>query len=365
MDFYCNNLGTTLGESYETEKPSRVLTVDKAIRYTRQILEGLACLHWAGIVHRDIKPFNILITDHDTVKICDFGLSKLRGETFRGHRSLKIGSPYYASPEQEADPDAAGPPADLYSVGVTLFRMLAGRLPLDPGKALSSFNADLDGHWDGFIRRAMATDPGDRFASADGMLQELEALETDWRRKKENLCAAPLSLFQDAPASFNPEPRSESAKVPRAMAVEAFGLDDLMRPRVHARNDFETLSRDTVLDRSTGLVWQWSGTRFPVNRQGALDYVASLNRERAGGLDGWRLPTIPELMTLLCPAPSGVDLCMEPVFDRTQKWLWSSDRCTFTAAWYVSLDLGFVAFNDFSSFYHVKAVTGGTRSTGA
>ncbi|MCU0614498.1 MAG: serine/threonine protein kinase, partial [Desulfobacterales bacterium] len=94
MDYYCNNLGIIIGETYRTEQPSRVIRLDKAIHYISQILAGLARLHHAGIIHRDIKPFNILVTEQDTIKISDFGLSKLRGETFGGPRNLNVGSPF-------------------------------------------------------------------------------------------------------------------------------------------------------------------------------------------------------------------------------------------------------------------------------
>jgi serine/threonine protein kinase len=104
MEYFCNNLGLIIGETYRVEEPSRIVSVDKAIDYTRQILVGLSRLHQAGIIHRDIKPYNILVTDQNTVKITDFGLSKLRGEDFGKPSNLMVGSPYYAAPEQEEDP---------------------------------------------------------------------------------------------------------------------------------------------------------------------------------------------------------------------------------------------------------------------
>jgi serine/threonine-protein kinase len=147
--------------------------------------------------------------------------------------------------------------------------------------------------------------------------------------------------------------------VPKHQARERFALDDLMRPRIYTANDFKPLGPGLVEDRTTGLVWQQSGTRFPVNWKGAAEHLLFLNQTRECGRTGWRLPTIPELMTLVRQAPSGRDHCLEPVFDQAQGSLWSADRCTFLTAWYLSLDMGFVAFNDFSSWYHVKAVTGG------
>ncbi|MDP3284273.1 MAG: serine/threonine-protein kinase, partial [Desulfobacterales bacterium] len=104
MDYFCNNLGSMIGESYQAEIPSRIIRIDKAVHYARQILEGVSCLHHAGIIHRDIKPFNMLVTEQDRIKISDFGLSKLRGESFEGPPGLKVGSPWYAAPEQERDP---------------------------------------------------------------------------------------------------------------------------------------------------------------------------------------------------------------------------------------------------------------------
>jgi hypothetical protein len=70
----------------------------------------------------------------------------------------------------------------------------------------------------------------------------------------------------------------------------------------------------------------------------------------------WRLPTIDELISLLTRVGHGREICMASLFDPTQKWLWSSDRRSYTAAWYVSVDLGFVACQDVSACYFVRAV---------
>ena len=363
MDFHCNNLGQMIGESYETEKPSRKIVTDKVFLYAKQILEGLACLHWSNLLHRDIKPFNIMIDELDTVKIGDFGLSKLRGETFKGHESLKVGSPYYTAPEQENDPEAADFRSDLYSVGVMIYRMVTGSLPLDPAEKTSELNRDLDENLDEFFQRALALKPGERYQAADDMLADIAGLEQDWLERKERICAAPEGLIEtgsdpeSAAERLEPERlRKEPVKVYSKDAKEQFGLTELMKPVRYVRNRFEPAGDSVVYDAATGRFWQKSGTRYPMNRQEALAYVDHLNAECFGGFSDWRLPTVDELITILSESPEGRGHCVEPVFASFQKFLWSSDRCTFRTAWYVNLEMGFVGFNDFSGFYHAKAV---------
>jgi serine/threonine-protein kinase len=93
MEFFCNDLGTMIAESYEVAKNSRRIKPDKALSYGKQLLEGLSFLHHNNIVHRDIKPPNILITDDDMIKICDFGMALVEGVSFCGPDSMQVGSP--------------------------------------------------------------------------------------------------------------------------------------------------------------------------------------------------------------------------------------------------------------------------------
>jgi serine/threonine protein kinase len=361
MDFFANNLGAMIGESYRIEKPSRTIPTEKALIYTRQTLNGLACLHDAGIIHRDIKPFNLLVTARDTVKVCDFGLSKLRGETFRGPDNLNVGSPYYAAPEQEKNPDTVDPSADLYAVGVMFHRMLTGLLPAaDPQSRdyhpPSRLNADLDDAWDRFAAKAVAFRPEQRFPSAAAMLGALDALETHWQERKEQTCAvAPPAAPLDHARASGP-PRSLPVKAPPKEAEAVFNLDRLWRPSGYIRNDFKAAPGGVVEDRATGLVWQRSGSAFPRDWQAAREYIRRLQGEQFGGRRGWRLPTVNELITLLKPAPRIQDLCVAPVFDATQRWIWSADRRSFVAAYYVDTTLGFVGWQDFSAPFYVRAV---------
>ena len=358
MEYYVNNLGAMIGETFRTEQASRTIKIEKAIHYTVQTLNGLSCMHHAGIIHRDIKPYNLLVTDHDTIKVCDFGLSKLRGEKFEVPPSLKFGSAWYAPPEQEDNPETVDFSADLYAVGITLYRMLTGVLPEAGYRPVSRFNADLDDAWDDFIKKAIALRPAKRYPSAAEMLADLKLLQAAWEAKKEQICTLPeINKADNATAAATRlTPRSTPIKINPFKAKKTFGLDVLWRPSSYRQNEFAVNPDRTVSDRATGLVWQQSGSEVPMTWHGAKAYIQELNASNFAGSRTWRLPTIDELITLLTELPRVADYCIEPIFDQRQKRIWSCDRRSFIAAWYVSIDMGYVAWQDFTGYYYVRAV---------
>ena len=111
-------------------QPGQLLPVDEVLRIIERVARALAHAHALNVVHRDIKPGNVLVdAPSDTVKLADFGLARL-GDVFRSRTGIMAGTPGYMSPEQLAE----GPidhRSDLYSLGVVLFEMLTGRLPHD------------------------------------------------------------------------------------------------------------------------------------------------------------------------------------------------------------------------------------------
>ncbi|MGD9036769.1 MAG: protein kinase [Syntrophobacterales bacterium] len=358
MEYYCNSLGLIIGETYQIEDPSRALTLDKTVHYLRQILAGLRRLHQAGIIHRDIKPFNILVTDEDTVKISDFAFSKLRGEVWKPPPNVMVGSPCYAAPEQEQEPDGVDVKADIYSVGVMLHRMLTGKFPVGARIRASEFHPDVTEEWDSFLTRAVAPERRDRFASSGEMLQALEQLAADWQERKEQICsvASPrLATNKNRPDSTRIL-RAQPIKVRPRQARQEFQLDQLWRPRHYVDNDFKEHGDTTVTDRVTGLLWQQDGSDFPMTWKEAQAYVQQLNSERFAGRSNWRLPTVTELCSLLIETGDTAALCIEPLFSQEKRWLWSADRRSFVAAWYVSVDMGFVSWQDFSCYFFVRAV---------
>jgi len=371
MDYHCDDLGRVLGESYRVEAPCRRLPARRAFRLGDQLLAGLSRLHFAGVVHRDIKPYNLLMTGDDVVKITDFGLSRARGERFEVPAGLNVGSPYYCAPEQEADPERADARSDLYAAGVTLFRMFTGRLPVDD-TGLRHVPSALDGEYgeafDAFFATAVNPDPAGRFPDAFAMRAALAALCADYEAGLARACA----LLEDDPGpagqgpSMPPEacrnPRRDPEKISLKDARRRFGLDGLWRPDAAlgaaCPGRFTDGGDGTVRDAATGRVWERGGSRFPVSFEAAAGYVAGLCRSGFAGRADWRLPTMAELLTLVEPVKKGAAHCADPVFDPAVRRVWSADRRTFTAAWMADLEMGFVTSGDFTCPCGVRAVAG-------
>jgi serine/threonine protein kinase len=205
MAYYSRNLGQLIGESYWADQPSRTISMDKACQYMNQMLAGLSCLHSADIIHRDIKPFNIMLSDTGTLKIVDFGLSRRRGETrVFSSDHLAIGTPFYTAPEQTYSPDTADQRADLYSAGVVLYRMVTGHLPQSPPVPPSQLNPMLDARCDHFILKAMAPDPDARFQSADIMADQLNLFKQMYIQTKEKACPPPSDTSNGSSPPWQP-----------------------------------------------------------------------------------------------------------------------------------------------------------------
>jgi len=155
----------------------------------RPVLGGLAAAHGAGLVHRDVKPENVLISDQGDVKIVDFGLVRAVAAAGITSTSVILGTAAYLSPEQVRDGDAS-PRSDVYAVGIVAYELLTGQTPFSGDSALSIAYQRLDTdvpapstvisgvpeQFDALVRRATARDPADRYADALDMGAELEAI---------------------------------------------------------------------------------------------------------------------------------------------------------------------------------------------
>lgn len=347
MDYICNNLGEMIGETFRLEADSRIIQATKVLHYGSQILAGLDFLHHNDIIHRDIKPQNILVTDEDTIKICDFGMALVGGVSFSGPDNMQIGSPYYTPPEQRKNPKAVDGRADLYSVAVMLYRMLTGKLPGMQNLSLSLVNHQYDQSWDDFFLKALRWQPADRFQSAGEMRAAMKQLGLG-SPAPERQCPLPQ------PGDSRGILRSEPINVFRSRARDQFGVTSLLQPVESVCNVLE-MDDVIVVDHATGLVWQRKGSRYPLPLAEAQSYVEALNAQGFQSCRHWRLPTVNELLSLLSDAGRQALFSHLPA-EQTMKCLWSCDRHGHHESWYVNMDMGFAGVQDIACRNHVRAV---------
>ena len=181
--------GITLKEYIDNEK---VLTWKDSVHFIIQVLRALQHAHDKGIVHRDIKPQNIMLFTDGTIKVMDFGIAKSAKEQAYTATDQAIGTVYYISPEQ-ARGDEVDEKSDIYSVGVMFYEMLTGQKPFDADKPISiavmhmnntpqrprAINPDIPAGLEEIILRAMEKDPENRYQTAADMIKDIESFKSN------------------------------------------------------------------------------------------------------------------------------------------------------------------------------------------
>ncbi|WP_328502370.1 protein kinase [Streptomyces sp. NBC_00457] len=185
---------------------------DKALKITADVLAALEISHEMGLVHRDIKPGNVMMNKRGVVKVMDFGIARAMqsGVTSMTQTGMVVGTPQYLSPEQALG-RSVDARSDLYSVGIMLFQLVTGRLPFDADSPLaiayahvqeepvapSSINRALPPAVDALVARALKKNPNERFPSAESMRDE---------------CLRVAASLQPAPPSIVPGAQTQSGQ---------------------------------------------------------------------------------------------------------------------------------------------------------
>lgn len=166
------------------------LPIGRAAAYLVQTCRALQAAHERNVIHRDIKPQNIFVTDDDVVKVMDFGIAKQTGTGNLTKAGMMAGTPHYMSPEQINDFSSVGPSADLYSLGVVAYHMLTGSLPFDHDELMPllmmhvsqrprpprELRPELPEELDQLVMRLLEKKPAQRIGSALELARALQRI---------------------------------------------------------------------------------------------------------------------------------------------------------------------------------------------
>jgi serine/threonine-protein kinase len=204
------------------------MAIDDAVAYTRQILNALRFAHKKGVVHRDIKPHNVMADPDGRLKVTDFGIARA-GASQMTEAGAIVGTAQYLSPEQ-ARGAAVDQRSDVYAVGVVLYEMLTGHVPFtgdtpveiamkhlsDPPRPPSTIRPDVSPDLDMIVLRALAKNPDDRFQTAEEMDAELARVAGGRSVTTETADAATAVLsgatLATAPTAIAPPRRPPTAR---------------------------------------------------------------------------------------------------------------------------------------------------------
>jgi serine/threonine-protein kinase len=213
----------------EYHRRKELLPRDKIIRVIRDVAAALDYAHSRGVIHRDVKPSNIMITREGQPILTDFGLVMLPTHKSQATIGNTFGTPHYVAPEQAISSAAAVAASDIYSLGVILYEMATGQLPFDDESPLSvalkhisdspplptSINSSLSPDVENIILQVLSKDPADRFATAGDMAS---ALEMSWSNtdatSRDRRGATPM-----LPAGVPPAAAVPSITLPNVAAV--------------------------------------------------------------------------------------------------------------------------------------------------
>ena len=212
---------------YDRTKAEKRLQESDAIDILIQAAKALQHAHERGLIHRDIKPKNIMITGRNIVKLADLGLARAVDDeaAAKAEAGRAYGTPYYISPEQIRGELDIGPQADIYGLGATCYHMVTGRVPFsgkNPSQVMHKhlkaeltppdhLNPSLSASFSQVIEMMMAKDRSDRYASASDVLEDLELVR---KGEPPHFARPKVDLSQLAVKLGNPQPGQPVAPTP-------------------------------------------------------------------------------------------------------------------------------------------------------
>ncbi|MCL1846388.1 MAG: Stk1 family PASTA domain-containing Ser/Thr kinase [Coriobacteriia bacterium] len=235
----------------------------KAAEIGSQVCAALSVAHGYDIIHRDIKPHNIMVQPDGNAKVMDFGIARASGSSMTQTGSV-LGTAYYVSPEQ-AQGKQLTPATDLYSLGIVLYETTTGRLPFEAPDAVSvalkqvnelpvppsTYNPELDPELESIILRAMAKDPLDRYSTAEQMRTALNnylagrPIDTDVERPAEKTRIMGAATALPVIGRDGAQPPNRTAVMPSVMGQQQQALN--IHSTSRAREEEQRRKRRTTI----------------------------------------------------------------------------------------------------------------------
>lgn len=282
---------------------------DQVINYSEQIARGLQHAHLNGIIHRDIKPQNIMITDDDRVKVTDFGIAKSSESSTITNSGRIVGSVHYFSPEQ-ARGLMTDRRSDIYSLGIVMYEMVTGRLPFDSESPVTialkhmqepiippkTINNQISDKLNAVIMKATQKDPLDRYQSMDEMVTDIQRIKSGEgliyavsKREIEPLDKGTTQIMTPIRTSASPISRAvHNVKSPLKDRYD-FDEDDFesLEKKEKNRSRIYLISMLLLIAALTGIV-VWS-----------YNYFKNANEQKRLAEQNGQYVTVPKLMGLL------------------------------------------------------------------
>jgi len=279
------------GQSLRKKLESGPLELDEALRIATQVAEGLQIAHKKGVIHRDIKSANIMVTEDNQAKIMDFGLARMTGQTLLTQEGIAMGTIAYMSPEQ-ARGEEVDQRTDIWSFGVVLYEMLTGQLPFrgeheqaivysirkDKPRPITEVNAEIPLSIEQVVDKALEKDVDKRYQQVDELLDDLKSIsagivpeEIKARLRKAKLLKRKRSILYACAAGFIiiMVVLALTLFTGRAEAIDSIAVLPLENLTGDAEKEYFV---DVATEELIGQLGQISGLRRVISRTSVMKY---------------------------------------------------------------------------------------------
>lgn len=304
--------GKTLAHILEEQRQKdEKLPPDRVLQIMQDLAAALDYAHQRGMVHRDIKPGNILFDEYNRAILTDFGIARLAQNSKLTQEGLTVGTPAYMSPEQAAG-EAVDARSDIYALGIILYELLTNYPPFrDDGSlsvllkhvnapipSLSQFLPMPDENLDAVVFRALAKNPAERYQSAGALVKDLEKALHGEHITPPKLVATTFRPAVDAPTVFQPLSSGDQTPIPRRNQNSPLGILAVGMTVIAALLAFGLLSQQPTSPQPNTTRMDSSGDADSMT--GAFYFKSDFNAEDALN-SRWQTESTPDITREFSP----------------------------------------------------------------